>query len=201
MSPSRRTDSDLDDRLLTALERLANAHRAWLQTVATEEGLTPMQVQLLTIVAKAPVDRRRVSALAREMNVRQPTVTDAVSTLESKGLVERLMDDTDARVSIIELTTAGRRLVRRIAENPPVMRKRLSATPTENKSTSLGLALDLIAGLCEDGVVSVVRSCSTCTHFKAPRKANEAGQCRELNISLPPSALRVDCPVHESRIK
>jgi DNA-binding MarR family transcriptional regulator len=160
-----------------------------------------MQVQLLSIVAKSPVDRRRVSALAREMNVRQPTVTDAVSTLEAKGLVERLMDDNDARVSIIELTAAGRRAVRRVAENPPVMRKRLAATPTDSKSTTLALSLDLIAGLCEQDVISVVRGCTTCVHFKPPRRANDAGYCKELDIQLPASALRVDCPVHESRIK
>jgi DNA-binding MarR family transcriptional regulator len=53
----------------------------------------------------------RVSELALEEDVTQPTMTSMVSGLERHGWVRRMEDVTDKRAVLVEVTPAGRRIV------------------------------------------------------------------------------------------
>lgn len=154
MSATSRSDKDTDSKILAAIERLANANRAWLQSVATANGLTPMQVQIIEIVGAAPAEERKVSAIARELNVRQPTVTDAVNTLEGKGLVKRTADANDGRASVVELTAAGRRAEKKLDTTAPGLKSRLKKASNNEKAATANLLNALINQLIEDEVIN-----------------------------------------------
>lgn len=143
MSPS----NDIDESLLTALEQLVNTHRAWLQGVATAEGLTPRQIQILSILAVAPPEQRKISSLARVVQVRQPTVTDAVNALQAKGLVERYADYTDARASLVELTANGKKVAKRMSAFPPSVKSKLKKASPSAKSGALSVINDVTSSL------------------------------------------------------
>jgi DNA-binding MarR family transcriptional regulator len=55
-----------------------------------------------------------MSALARTLACDASNVSQIVARLESRGLVERTVDDADRRVKLVRITPAGRRTYRRV---------------------------------------------------------------------------------------
>ena len=191
---ARKDEASRDDpttvvagRLASALERIANARRALLQDIATRNGLSPLQVEILRHVhASGPTSG---SVLSREFGVTTPTVSDAVAALRDKGYVEQ-RPGVDARTRAVHPTNVGLRLVERIeADLAPFRQACEEAGPA-----GLAAALDVIHGLWRAGVLTVDRSCATCRHHLAG--PTPAGRCELLGIALTPQTLRVDCPEH-----
>lgn len=54
----------------------------------------------------------RITDLARTEQIKQPALTSAVDRLERDGLVRRRPDPADGRASLVEVTAAGRDVVR-----------------------------------------------------------------------------------------
>ena len=85
---------------------------------------------------------QRIGELARSERVAQPTMTQSVQGLETAGLVTRRPAPPDRRSQVIELTPAGRALVRRararkiawidevLADLPPSARTALHTAAT-----------------------------------------------------------------------
>ena len=106
MTPSRPTETDLPARLRMAVTRLARRLRQESGT-----ALSPTQHTLLaTVVRLGPVT---LGDLAAQEGVRPPTVTAAIARLEEQGLVRRERDATDRRVTHVEATAEGRRVLER----------------------------------------------------------------------------------------
>ncbi|WP_084269433.1 MarR family winged helix-turn-helix transcriptional regulator [Patulibacter minatonensis] len=190
---------DLDTRLTGALERVGHAIRVALWQQAKEHGLSPVQVQLLQRLSTDPPERRRVGQLAAELDVTQPTISDAVAALRRKALVTSSPSPGDARVQLLDLTDRGRDIARASAAWADDVGAELARIGTPVKVDALGLLLDVIRGLHERGVLSVARTCTTCRFF---RRSGDEGpgavhRCALLDAPLPPSDLRVDCLEHE----
>ncbi|MFH4238215.1 MarR family transcriptional regulator, partial [Acinetobacter baumannii] len=77
--------------------------------------LSPLQARLLGTLARGAPPEPNVGLLARELDLAQPTVTDAVAGLERKGLVARAPDPTDRRRSRLCPTARGRRVADELA--------------------------------------------------------------------------------------
>ncbi|HEY1305107.1 MAG TPA: MarR family winged helix-turn-helix transcriptional regulator [Vicinamibacterales bacterium] len=69
--------------------------------------VAPAQVGALMRLKMAPVT---MSELARHMGVSLPTVSKSVDVLVDRGWVERWVDPTDRRQTIVRLTAEGRRV-------------------------------------------------------------------------------------------
>ncbi|MBA2522042.1 MAG: MarR family transcriptional regulator [Solirubrobacterales bacterium] len=91
--------------LVRALERV---HRAALQPRLALLGVHPGADLALAEIAAA--DGLTHAELAERLRVRPPSVTKVLRTLERDGLVFRLVDPDDARVSHVHLTREGRKL-------------------------------------------------------------------------------------------
>ena len=130
--PSAQHD-DVDARIVAALERLSQVFRVRLGEEARQRNLSPIQAQLLIYLLHHDVELRRVSQLAREFDLTQATVSDAVASLETKGLVRREQWPDDRRVVTLRLTPEAGfdpsllshelegRLLRALAEFPRVV--------------------------------------------------------------------------------
>jgi len=193
--PSESTP-DVDAKLAAALERSGQAVRVQLWDAAKQSGLTPTQLQVLLRLAAGPTDGRRVGALAAELDVTHPTVSDAVAVLRRKRLVER---HGERRGSPLRLTARGRDVAVRLAGWDARLRGQLAELPAESKAATLRLLLDLIAGLQRSGAITVARMCSTCRFFRpdAHPDAVERHHCALVDIPMSDSQLRVDCAEHE----
>jgi DNA-binding MarR family transcriptional regulator len=188
-----RTTEGLDAKLVGALDRAGHALDAELRRSARAGGLTATQARVLLRLSAEPAERRRVGALAAEFDVRQPTVSDAVSALERKRLVRRRAARDDARAVDLELTERGRRVAADLSDWDERVRSSLGGLAGERKEAALSLLLDLLADLNRQGVIAEARMCTTCRFFRSP------GYCTLLEVALEPADLRVDCPEHQPR--
>src|SRR3989475_9304791 len=96
----------------TVADRLHSAAIHLLRRLRVEDralGLTgPRASALSVIVFRGPI---AMGALADAEQVRAPTMTRLVTSLEQAGLVRRVSDRADGRVQLVEATAAGRRLL------------------------------------------------------------------------------------------
>ncbi|HEY0889103.1 MAG TPA: MarR family transcriptional regulator [Nocardioides sp.] len=98
------------DALRLAVVRLERK----LRKSAGSAAVTPSQYSaLFSLDRHGPF---RLGELARREQIGKSTVTRLVAGLLAKGLVERHVDDLDARSSIIAIAPAGRKLLHDIAE-------------------------------------------------------------------------------------
>jgi DNA-binding MarR family transcriptional regulator len=80
-----------------------------VRRVDAQSGLPPAQLSALSVVVfGGPLS---LGALAAAEQVRPPTMTRVVDSLEAAGLVTRATDPADARAVLIAATRAGRRLL------------------------------------------------------------------------------------------
>jgi DNA-binding MarR family transcriptional regulator len=101
--------SDSADELADALHSAAIHLLRKLRREDTASALGPARLSALSVVVfGGPI---RISDLARAEQVKTPTMTPIVSALEEAGLIERQVDDSDARASILKATARGRRLM------------------------------------------------------------------------------------------
>lgn len=92
-------------RLLTVLAPRLN--RAVRGQVRPKAGLSMPQFIMLRALRDGPL---QAGQLAQRFGVSRPTITRTVDGLVKKGLVERRVDPSDRRVTMIALTTAGQAL-------------------------------------------------------------------------------------------
>jgi DNA-binding MarR family transcriptional regulator len=188
---------DLDHKLAAALERVSQAVRVQLWDQAKAYGLTPTQLQVLLRLAYPPRQHRRVGVLAAELDLTQPTVSDAVAVLRRKGLIDREQIGTNPRSAILSLSARGAELAQTLEGWDIRMRNVLAELPATQKAEALRLLLDLIAGFQRAGVVTLARMCVTCRFFRPNTHGPERHHCALLDLPLAPADLRVDCPEHE----
>ncbi len=91
---------------------LLKAHRTQAARALAHLGLHPGQDVLLSVMWDE--EGLTQSELARRLEIEPPTVTKVLERLERSGLVHRMRDAHDARVSRVFLTPAGRRLQREV---------------------------------------------------------------------------------------
>lgn len=191
------TTPPADERLLAAIDRLARARRAFTQEVATAAGLSPLQADLLALLAADPPPEHRAADLARELDVRAATIADALRALHRKGLVTERVDPADGRRKILGLTARGRRLAAQVARARQSITNALAELPEEVARAGLLAVLEMIAVLHRHGIVTVDRSCLTCRFRRLDGSA--VGYCTLLDAPLTPATVRVDCPEHAPR--
>lgn len=190
---------NLDQRLASALERAGHALRVLVWTQATEHGLSPIQVQLLLRLGVESPERRRVGTLAAEFDLSPATVSEALSALRRKGLIERLPLAGDRRGHTMTLTTAGRRTADAVGHWPDPVTDHLATVPGEDKAQALRLVLGLVAHLADTGVLSVARTCLTCRFFRkdAHEDSRRPHHCALLDSPFGDGELLVDCTEHQ----
>ena len=186
-------DADLDRKVLTAVERLGRALRAARQEAATRHQLSLLGVAVIETLVGGRV--RRVGDLAAELDVSQPTVSVALSTLQRRGLLDRRRDPADLRSTLVALTGSGEEVASGIAaELRPLLTA--EAGSAGDRATTLRVLLTEITRLQSAGVISVNRSCLTCRHQQPPESGSDR-RCLLLDTVLRDGDLRVDCPEHE----
>jgi DNA-binding MarR family transcriptional regulator len=99
------------------LEGLASRYRDILRqavflvrSIDAEGELSTSQVSILNMVTGEPL---RVGVIARNAGIRVPSATEQIIKLEGAALVERIADESDARVVLVRLTDTGRETLSR----------------------------------------------------------------------------------------
>lgn len=118
-------------------ERLFEAH-----------GLTIQQYNVLRIVRGGPAKGHPIYEIERRMIYRFANVTRLVDRLEVQGLLKRLADPKDRRVSRVVITPKGRRLMERLDEPVQAMATRLTSCCDEEECLRLSARLEELREHC-----------------------------------------------------
>jgi len=192
---SRGAPVDVDAKLALALERVGQAMRVQMWDKAKQHGLSPTQLQALLRLASDPPARRRVGVLAAELDVTHPTVSDAVSVLRRKGLVQ----PHPHRTASLELSDRGRAVADFLGDWHARTRGQLAGFPVADKQATLRFLLDLIAGLQRSGAITIARMCVTCRFFRRDEHPDtkRPHHCALVDVPMADRELRIDCAEHE----
>ncbi|QQC62955.1 MarR family winged helix-turn-helix transcriptional regulator [Paraburkholderia ginsengisoli] len=185
-------------RVTHSLLRLSTAMRSQAWEWAEGAGLTPTQGEILVLLMqrKGPM---RLGEIARETALTAATTSDAVSTLETKGLVEKRRALDDGRALAVRLTARGRTAAKRAAQWPDFLGKAVGTLRDDEQAIFYRTLLKTIYQLEAHGTIPPHRMCLSCTHFepsKNPKKTPH--HCALLDLKMSDTDLRLDCSVHET---
>lgn len=127
-----------------------------LTRLARRRGGAPRDISFTTASTLARLELegpRRLTSLATDEGVAQPSMTQLVQRLERQGLVERNRDPGDKRVVWVGITDAGRRLLAdRRAQRARELADLLATLPAEEEAAltaAVLAALPVIRRLAE----------------------------------------------------
>ena len=187
--------AELPDRLVTGLSKigLAMKSRPWRRQ--GQQGVGPLQVQVLTFLRARPNQMATVSTIAREMSVKLPTASEVIKTLEQKRLVRRRRTEVDNRVVTVHLTAKGSKAGQAGSGWPEVLSAATKQLSDQEQVALLKTIVKLIRALQLDGEIPIARMCVSCQHFKpnAHTDADQPHHCNFLNAPFGDRALRIDC--------
>jgi DNA-binding MarR family transcriptional regulator len=141
----------LDELEFRAWRAFLYAHATVVPTLdrelASAHDLSFNQFEVLTWLARAGRRGLRMSDLASRVVLSPSGVTRAVDQLERRGLVERCVFEGDRRGSLATLTTEGRALLRRAANDHVLgirdhFLKHVDRSELEHLATALETILD-----------------------------------------------------------
>ena len=184
-------------RVTHSLLRLSTAMRSQAWEWAESAGLTPTQGEILVLLMqrKTPM---RLGEIARETALTAATTSDAVSTLEAKGLVEKRRALDDGRALALRLTTRGRTAAKRALQWPDFLTEAIGTLRDEEQAAFYRMLLKMIRQLQVQGDIPAHRMCVTCKHFEPSKNTKKMlHRCVLLEQSYGDAGLRLDCSVHD----
>lgn len=192
-------ERDPAHRVLVGLSKIGMALRSHAWQEAAPRGLTPTQAQVLVVLGRAPASGLRLSSVASQLGVSAPTVSDSVSTLERKGLVEKSPAVDDARALAITLTEEGARQRDEISEWPDLLLDTVRVLDEEERAVFLRALVKIIRQLQERGRISTSRMCASCRFFRPNVHDDELRphHCAYVDAPFGDHNLRLDCAEHE----
>jgi DNA-binding MarR family transcriptional regulator len=102
-------NTSVSDGVLINLRRIIQSVDLHSRQLARQHGITTPQLLILKQIQGETA--MTVSQLAKQISLKQATVTDILNRLERKGLVRRSKDTGDRRRVLIEETAAGQKLL------------------------------------------------------------------------------------------
>lgn len=186
------------DQIAITLARIGTLLKSLAWEDAEKLGVNPTQAQILARLAAR--GRSRISDLAAELGVSQPTLSDAVAALSRKGLLKRQPDPEDGRAVRLQLTGAGHAVAEAARVPPPPMLAALETLPEADRDAMQRGLVGLIRALQMAQVIPVHRICVTCRHFR-PHAHDDAARphhCAFVDAAFGDAALRIDCGDHET---
>lgn len=113
------SQSGICDQILATLRRIIRSNDIHSRRLSGRYGLTSPQLVVLLELAKR--DDIPVGELARRISLSNATVTNILGRLEKRGFVIRARSESDRRRVLIQLSGAGRDVLR---EAPPLIEER-----------------------------------------------------------------------------
>ena len=190
---------DLDDqkhmleaKLTTGFVNIAVALRAMLWQECLAVNISPIQGQILIFCQNHPPQLCRIGSLAREFCLTKPTISDAVKTLERKGLLTKHNDPEDLRSFDLILTDAGAAIAQQVARFPDTLQKMLSEVPETRKAQLELLLTQLTVQLKELGILSGQRSCVSCQH-SIKHRSKKSYYCTLYQSKMGRAEVKLNC--------
>ncbi|GLU35191.1 MarR family winged helix-turn-helix transcriptional regulator [Trinickia caryophylli] len=184
-------------RVTHSLLRLNTAMRSQAWEWAESTGLTPTQGEILMLLMqrKTPM---RLGDIARDTALTAATTSDAVSTLEAKGLIEKRRALDDGRALAVRLTARGRAAAKRAQQWPDFLNVAIGKLEDEEQAVFYRTLIKMIRLLEVQGDIPIHRMCVTCKHFEPSKSGKKVvHRCLAYGQRIDDLDLRLDCERHE----
>lgn len=135
------------ERISRLSVRVAHNMRVAAIVQSAFPGLTPSQLQILSLIDQADETEMSMTEIARELAVTMPSVTGLVDQLSRRGLVSRRHDDKDRRRVLVSLTDAGQKALAEVWEAIINLVARLLEVIPEEERESLLVASERVYAL------------------------------------------------------
>ncbi|WP_207512252.1 MarR family winged helix-turn-helix transcriptional regulator [Longitalea luteola] len=189
--------TNVDYKIVAALEKISEVFRVLLWTEAKEHKLSPIQMQLLIFIKYHNSDKqRRIASMAREFNLTKATISDSIKVLELKGLIKRSDDVLDSRSFNFSLTEQGMKLTGMIENFTLPLDGAIATLSPLQKEQFLMAILELIYRLNQNGIISTQRMCYNCFYYNGDRQ--QVHYCNLMQKALVIDELRIECPEHKT---
>jgi len=195
MATQTSLEETLSKRVTAGLLRMGTALRSHAWEGAALAGLTPTQGEILTLLHSRGVPMR-LGEIATDAALTSATVSEAVSTLETKGLVEKRRDANAGRALALRLTARGKTAAKRASQWPDFLTVATDTLGEKERGQLYRTLVKLIYSMQGRGDVAQMRMCLSCSHFEpASGTRGTAAQhhCNYFNINYDDSGLRLDC--------
>lgn len=134
---------------LTTIVRRANLPRLQ-ERILKDAGLEMDRAAYPLLRRLAELAPARITTLAHAMNIDVSTVSRQVKQLEALGFVKRALDSSDARVSIVSLTSRGVRAMKQVGRARRSMFETILADwPDDERDALAKLLGHLATGIVE----------------------------------------------------
>jgi DNA-binding MarR family transcriptional regulator len=197
-APFRDDVNEIDHHILIGLEKIGMALKSQSWQDAGDQGLTPTQGQILTLLGNT--GGVRLSEVAKNLGVTAPTASDAVASLVGKGLVQKTRALADGRAISITLTTPGQQAAGQTATWSDFLLTTVDELTAEEKVIFLRGLIKIIKKLQEQGKISVAKMCVTCSFFQPDRypDSEQPHHCGLVDAPFADGNLRITCAEHVS---
>lgn len=187
------SDEPLASRIATGLHKIGLAMKQQSWQLASEEGLSATQGQILAaLTSSGPLTG---SELSERLGVTLPTISDSVRALVEKKLVTKGPDPRHPRASLLTPTKKGAAIGARARSWPEFMAGAVQDLTVEEQRAFFSGVMKMIRALQEQGLVPLSGMCVTCTHFQPNVREGEAPHhCALVDAPLGSAQLRLDCP-------
>lgn len=189
-------------RIATGLAKIGLALRMRTQEGAGRRGLSPTQSQVLANLLSGERGGRagpRLQELADALGITTATTSDALSALESKGLVRKERDPADSRALRVKLTAKGRREAELCLSWPDFLSSSIDVLDETEKGTLVRALTKMISTLQKRGEIPISRMCATCKYFRPHAYAGTSlpHHCDFVDAPFGDVQLRFDCADHD----
>jgi DNA-binding MarR family transcriptional regulator len=152
------------DSLYALLERITNLLRNEERSAGLEHGLQPVHLQALHYLSVCNRYSNTPAALTEYLGLTKGTVSQTLTLLEGKGLIEKEGSSTDRRVTHLRLTEQGRAVVKGLLP-PALFSRALEGLPDRGAGLEASLSGLLRTLLVTHGQPSF-GVCASCRHFQ-----------------------------------
>jgi DNA-binding MarR family transcriptional regulator len=190
-----RITEPLDRRLADGLARLAAVARQLDWQAAAVSGMSPTQADILSYVVNR-AEGVRLTDAAAHAGISKATASDAVVSLERKGLVRKFAAVADGRAVALKATARGRRVIEAWPSSfVPIV---AGLQPAEQEAL-LGMVIKMIRHLQQRQMIAPQRMCVTCRFFRPNLSAGTPTPhfCTLVGAPMAARHLRIDCAEHE----
>ena len=178
----------------TVLERLVSLLRCEIRHHLVEHGLQPVQFDALYYLSVCNRYSDTPKAVTEFLGLTKGTVSQSIKVLENKGLVVKIPDKEDKRVTHLQVTIEGKQLIEKLM--PSVL---LNAYCEESGQQEQQAIIDMLTGMLrriqEMHGFKTFGQCSTCTHNL--KKSEREYFCNLTQEPLTPAETKLICREHE----
>lgn len=188
----------MEERLLFGFEQIVQALGIYYERQSRGHAVSPLQLRILTTLLKDGA-KHTVSGMAEELSLTAATVSDAIGSLQQKGLLTKDRQTGDRRVVHLSLSREGKRVVRSQTASNETLLEIIRSLSQQEQEASLVAVIKMIRGFQERGLIPVARMCTNCRFFRPnvysdPEKPHH---CGFVNAAFGNRELRIECPDYE----